>query len=116
MRKIGLEDQPAKPMLSVYPGGTLRDRDEGGWSRPTLACENRSLRRQREWQAWWERSCHVRYRQVMGTADIAAIVLHRQEIDRTGNAENSWKIPSMIFHVIGIRTGISIQPDAFGLE
>ena len=45
-----------------------------------------------------------------------AIVLHRQEIDRTGNAENPWKIPSMIFHVIGIRTGISIQPDAFGLE
>ena len=25
MRKIGLEDQPTKPMLSVYPGGTLRD-------------------------------------------------------------------------------------------
>ena len=39
--------------------------------------ENRSLRRQREWQAWWERDRPrlprlvaevVRYRQVMGTS------------------------------------------------
>lgn len=60
--------------------------------------------------------CQVQASHENVIADIAAIVLHRQEIDRTGNAENSWKIPSMIFHVIGIRTGISIQPDAFGLE